>query len=185
MKGNTMTTYQKLIASTLLVVGISLSTMNASASTPSDASVQKLAELTPYEDVFFDNIIAPIVDERNALLYGLMNDSTLTDDQRQKAMQAFDAYVDNLIKVLDTPETKAELKTAYVRTAKAQYTQAEVDAQIAFYGSDAGKSALQKRNGVLSGYLETVMPTNIAKVEAYQTTHLTPMQDTIKRILNK
>lgn len=156
-----------------------------SYATPSDTSVKQLLEVTPYEAVFYENIIAPISEEREMLAYNLMSDETLSDDQRKKAIEAFDSYAENLIKTLDTPAIKTELKTAYGNAIKAHYTQAEVDAQIAFYGSEAGKSALEKSSLVLNDYLKTVAPTGLAKIESYQQTNLIKMQDNIKRILNK
>lgn len=152
---------------------------------PSDSSVAKLAELVPYEALFFESVIAPIEDERQMLAYGLANDKDINDDQRKKAITAFDDYAQNLVKTLDTAATKKELKDAYIKSAKTHYTQAEVDAQIAFYGSEAGKSALQKSQKVLGDYMKAVAPKGLAKIEEYQKKNLTPMQDNIKRILNK
>lgn len=152
---------------------------------PTDASVAKLADLVPYEALFFESIIAPIEDERQMLAYSLANDKSLNDEQRKKAMQAFDDYAEKLVKTLDTPATKKELKDAYLKAAKTHYTQAEIDAQVAFYGSEAGKSALQKSQKVLGDYMKAVAPKGLTKIEDYQKKNLTSMQDNIKRILNK
>lgn len=173
----------KLIKSTL--VGLTLLMPSLAFATPTDSSLAKLAEVMPYEALFFDSVIAPIEEERHMLAYNLANDKSLTDDQRKKAIKAFDDYAEKLVKTLDTPATKKELKDAYIKSAKANYTQAEVDAQVAFYGSTAGKSALQKNQKVIGDYMKAVAPAGMAKIESYQKANLTPMQDNIKRILNK
>lgn len=152
---------------------------------PTQSSVTKLAELVPYEAVFFDLVISPIEQERQALAYTLTSDTTLTDTQRKNAIKAFDDYAQNLIKVINTPAIKQELKNNYINSAIANYTQAEVDAQIAFYGSEAGKSALQKNEKVLGDYMQNMTPKGLKVLEEYQKKNLMPMQDSIKRILNK
>lgn len=169
---------KSLLFATVLTAGLAYAT-------PSDNSLNQLAEVMPYEALFFETVIAPINEERMALAYGLSSDPSLTDDQRQKALQAFDDYAENLIKTLDTPATQAELKKSYISAARKHFTQAEVDAQIAFYGSEAGKSVMAKSDGVINDYLKTVVPTGISRIESYQKANLTPMQDNIKRILNK
>lgn len=167
-----------------LILGVLL-LPSLSFAAPTNASVTKLAELVPYEALFFESVIAPVEDERYALAYSLSNDKTINDDQRKKAMKAFDDYAEKLVKTLDTPAIKKELKDAYIKSAKANYTQAEIDAQIAFYGSAAGKSAMQKSEKVIGDYMKEVAPKGISKIEEYQKKNLTSMQDNIKRILNK
>lgn len=152
---------------------------------PSEQSLTKLAETMPYEALFFEAAIAPIEEERMALAYGLSNDNALTDEQRKKAMQAFDEYAEKLVKTLDTKATKDELKKAYINAARQNFTQAEVDAQIAFYGSKDGKSALEKSQKVYGDYLKSVSTNAEKTIESYQKTNLTKMQDKIKQILGK
>lgn len=153
--------------------------------TPSATSLNQLAEVLPYEAVFFEAFVTPISEERAVLAYNLANDTSLSDKQRTDALTAFDNYAKTLIESLDTPAIKESLKTAYINTARNTYTQEEVNALLAFYGSPAGQSALEKEDGVLRSYMQTVTPTGINIIETHQKTHLIPLQDTIKRILNK
>lgn len=152
---------------------------------PSEQSLTKLADIMPYEALFFEAAIAPIEEERAALAYGLANDPTLTDEQRKNAMETFDDYAKKLVKSLDTKATKDELKKAYINSARQNFTQAEVDAQVAFYGSKDGKSALEKGDKVYGEYMKAVAPNAQKTIETYQKANMTKMQDKIKQILKK
>lgn len=169
----------------ILMFCFGILTSIAFANTPSDSSVNRLSELMPYEDVFFETLIAPIANERQMLIYSLANDESLSDEQRQNALNIFDEYADNMMKSVDTPSLQTALKQAYIAAAKQHYTQAEVDAQIAFYGSEAGKSALAKQAQVLSSYLQSSAPAGLGLIENYQRSHLMGMQDRMKQALNK
>lgn len=153
--------------------------------TPSDSSLQQLSEVMPYEALFFDSIVTPIEQERITLIYALENDSKLTDDQRKKAVQAFDSYAQNLVKQFDTKAQKDKLKKSYLQSAKANFTQDEVNAQLAFYGSQHGKSALEKTQKVYEDFMQSVGQDTQKTFENYQKNQGIKMQDEVKRILNK
>lgn len=152
---------------------------------PSDSSLNELSAVMPYEAVFFEMAVAPISQDRLALIYSLQNDTSLTDAQREKALKTFDDYAEKMLKQLDTDANKAALKKAYISAARNNFTQAEIDAQIAFYGSQNGQSALQKTDKVYADFIKAVAPSAEQTLSDYQKTNFTKMQDELKRILNK
>ncbi len=170
---------------TLTVIGaLGLAPM-AYATTPSDTSLNQLAELMPYEAVFAEAVFAPLEMEGQALAYSLQNDTSLSDTQRQDALKAFDDYAKGLVKELGTPAKKAELKKAYIAAAKASYTQEEVDALTAFYSNKVAQSALAKSDTVLSTYMQSINDATTKTISSYEQKHLTTFQDKVKRILDK
>lgn len=166
------------MASTALFVSIA-------HATPTNSSLEKLADLSGYEAVFYENVATPLMLERMALAEGMAGDDTLTDSQRQKALDIYDAYAEGLLKSLDTQNTKDALKRAYLSAAKTNYTQGEVDAQVAFYGSEDGKSALSKQDAVLSSYIQSANNASKSTVTTYENKNLKKMQDDIKKVLKK
>ncbi len=155
------------------------------ANTPSDASLAKLAEIMPYTGVFVEAALTPLEIDRERLMYAVSQDATLTDKQRTDAIKVFDEYAQNLIKNFDTPAKKEELKKAYIAAAKQHFTQAEVDAMIAFYGSQVGISALKKESSVYEAYLKSVEQNTTKVIADYKQANDLKMEDSIKRILNK
>lgn len=152
---------------------------------PSEQSLTKLAQAMPYESLFVEAAIAPISEERTALAYGLAQDTTLSDTQRKDALKAFDEYAKNYVALFDNPTTKDTLKKAYIDSARKHFSQDEVDAQIAFYGSEQGKRALEKSNQVYDEYMQMLAKDLQSKIESYQKANLTKMQDKVKQILKK
>lgn len=168
----------------MLLIGATFATSSLAA-TPSDASLNQLSTLIPYEPFFLELTVAPIAQERSLFIYGLQNDSTLTDAQREKAIKTFDDYMQAMLKQLDTSANKEALKKAYITAARTNFTQAEVDAQIAFYGSQAGRSALEKSEKVYADFIKTVAPNTEKTINSYQKANFDKMQEELKRILNK
>ena len=170
-----------LIATTLSFVTLT----SAQANTPSDASLTRLASIMPYEGLFAEAVFAPLELERERLIYLVTQDTALSDTQRKDALKAFDDYAQKLVKQFDNPAKKEQLKKAYIDSAKQRFTQAEVDAMLAFYGSEVGKSALNKEAAVYDAFLKSVEKDTLATLESYQKANDLALEDAIKRILNK
>ena len=168
----------------LVLCGALLTCLTTFAS-PTDKSLEELSKVQPYEVVFYDMILTPLNAERMALTENLLRSNNLTDEQRKKALEIYDAYAEGLLKTLDTPQVRSSLKKAYLQAAKSNYTQAEVDAQIAFYGSTDGQNALKKQETVFETYLKSVGTANQKTIKNYDDKHLKKMQDDIKKILKQ
>lgn len=153
--------------------------------TPTDKSLNELAPLVGYEASFYEAVVTPLISQRTAIIESMAADQTLTEDQRKKAIDAFDKYAQGLLKDLDSPKVKAELKKAYIQAAKSTFTQAEVDAQIAFYGSKDGKSAVTKQETVYDKYIKAAGDGQQKTINDYVNKNAKKMQDDIKKILKK
>lgn len=169
---------------TLALFGALLSSTFAFANA-TDKSLEDLSKISSYEAVFYESVATPLMMERMALVEGMAQDTTLNDEQRKKALQTYDNYAEGLLKSLDTEQVRSSLKKAYLQSAKSNYTQGEVDAQLAFYGSTDGQNALKKQDTVLSSYLKTAGDANQTTIKSYEDKHLKKMQDELKKILKK
>lgn len=167
----------------LALIGVLFCT--SAFATPSDKSLEELSKLSSYELVFYENVTTPLMMERAALAEGMAQDSSLSDEQRKKALEIYDNYAKGLLNALDNDKVRASLKKAYLQSAKSNYTQGEVDAQLAFYGSSHGQSALKKQEIVLSNYLKSAGESNQQTVESYENKHLQKMNDELKKVLKK
>lgn len=168
-----------------LAIGTLLFASVAHANTPSDASINKLAEIMPYEQVFGNAAFGNLEIAGQALAHNIAQDAALSDKQREEAFKTFTVYAENLTKQFDTPAKKAELKKAFIAAAKKTYTQAEVDALIAFHENQVLQSALSKGDAVIDDYLTAVQKSTTDTIAKYEKANRTKMEDSIKRILNK
>lgn len=148
--------------------------------TPTDKSLNELAKLTPYEDIFYNAVFEPLEMQRMILAQNLTQDTNVSDDERKKVLSAFDSYAEGLVKLLDTPAVKEGLKKSYINAAKS-FTQAEVDAMITFYGSKDGQSALKKRDSVFEAYMKSASDNNKKAVEDYDKKNTQKVEDELKK----
>lgn len=110
---------------------------------PTDKSLEELSKYAPYEALFYGAVEENLIAQRERLMYDLSQNTKLTNDERNKALQTYDTYAEGFFKNLNTPAVKAELKKSYLASAKSVFNQNEVNAQIAFYGSTDGQNALK------------------------------------------
>ncbi|WP_066805527.1 DUF2059 domain-containing protein [Moraxella oblonga] len=170
---------------TKLLLSFALLLSSSAFATPNTKSLEELAGLSGYETIFYENIATPLMMERMSLIENMLQDDKLTDEQRKQAIKIYDDYAEGLLSSLDTEATKTALKNAYLSAAKANYTQGEVDAQIAFYGSENGKNALKKQEAVLSTYMQNAGNASKNIITTYENKNLKKMQDDIKKALKK
>lgn len=159
-----------------------LCTCPALAAPPSTQSIDKLSLVVPYERVFEDALVASLDAEAHALQNMLLANQALTDDEKKAAFDAFDSYAKAVLGELKTPTTKTALKTAYTAAAKKHYLADEVAAQLAFYGSEAGKRAIKKEEAVVMDFLKQISPSTF---EDSIQKHRTAFQTQINQILQK
>lgn len=151
---------------------------------PSAKSLNELANITSYEEMFYGAIFEPLEIQRMMMAQGLTQDGSISDDQRKQALAVFDKYAEGLVEVLDTQAIKDSLKNSYINAAKG-FTQAEVDALVAFYGSEDGKNALNKRDAVFESYMKSAIDNHKKTIETYEKKHAKKMEDDLKKILKK
>lgn len=150
---------------------------------PSQSSLTKLAELMPYESLYLQTFLAPYIQYGETLAYDVAQDTRLDDNKKQQVMAIYDAHITGLVKQLEKQLPKEELKNAYITAAK-NYSQEEVDALIAFYGSEAGQSALRKQMSIADAYLTSLEPKTVPVIKSYEQTN-TSTSDKIKQIIGQ
>lgn len=170
------------LARTLLATLLTLPLFANAA--PSQSSLNKLAEIVPYESLYIQTFLAPYAQYGEALAYELAQDERLDDNKKKQVMAVYDAHVTGLVKQLETTLPKEQLKNAYITAAKS-YSQDEVDALLAFYGSKAGQSALQKQMSVADAYLGSLEAKTVPVITNYEQTHQTSTSDKIKQIIGQ
>lgn len=137
-----------------------VATQNASQ-VPSDASLLKLIEVTKV-DKNFNEMIGNSQQTIDQIVKQLLDNQTpkpaLTASQRQQLQVTISELAQQLIAAQNTPEFRQKLTNAYIKTAKETYTQAEVDAMLAFYGSPIGQSVVDKETAFGIAYMQAILP---------------------------
>lgn len=132
---------------------------------PSNESVSKLMQVLHVDDVIEGMLIEQqqLSDAVSTLPTSLpKTDNKVTSifsrKVQQQMQQVLEKYSSVFAKQIDVPKQRQAMLTAYQTVAKQRYTQAEVNALIAFYDNPMGQQILQKQNLVNSDFLQAVMP---------------------------
>ena len=152
---------------------------------PTDKSLEELAKHIPYEALFYGAVEQSLIASRMELEYALAQNAKLTDTERNQALKTYDTYATGYLKSLDTPTIKADLKKSYLTSAKSVFSQKEVDAQIAFYGSTDGQNALKKQPAMTSTFLQNAQNATKKATQGYEDKHLQKLQDELNKTLKK
>ena len=157
-----------LLKNTVFAISLSISAIglmavpmvSVQAAIPTDASLLKLIEVTKVGDTMSDMSSNKKTTEQimQSVLASLSNDN-LSQGQRQRLNEIIDKYSKEM---MDGDNQKGsmnqEIINIYIKSAKQYFNQKEVDAQIAFYSSDVGKSIVEKQPAMMRDYSEKAMP---------------------------
>lgn len=105
----------------------------------------------------------------------------LTPSQLQQIEQATNELLQKVINEQNRPELRQNMIKLYQATLKDNYSQAEVDAMITFYGSPIGQSIINKQTIVNQSYAQKVMPIMIETTQLSMKKFLPNYQ---QRVLN-
>lgn len=124
----------------LVVVGLSL-LMNRSlrAAEPTTESVEKLFLVTKVEETV--TAVRSQMDQRIKAMVGQMLQGK---GDENGAREVADRLISRIVKDLQEELAWEKLKGAYVKLYRENFTQEEVDAQIAFYSTPVGRSVVEK-----------------------------------------
>lgn len=126
---------------------------------PSEESLIKLLEITRMADMM-QSVSATQNDMMGSIIESTLEQEDLeqmTEQQRQEMMRMLTQYSQQIL----TETNKATVEVAqkhFVTVAKKHYTQAEVDAQIAFYSTEVGQSILDKQPKLMQEYMRVLTP---------------------------
>ena len=113
--------------------------MTASASTPSQASIDKLLAVTEA-----DKILKSIEQQANAMMQNTMQQALqgqLASPEQQKIL---DDFKNKTLAAINEQLDISQLKSIYVRVYSENFSQEEIDQLIAFYESPTGKMFVAK-----------------------------------------
>lgn len=157
---------------------------------PTDTSIVKLMEV-----MHIDEQIESIVNGQQAAIDAInvqtqnrtesVGDGNL--NKRQQALQeqiqkVLGQYAKIMTNTIGDTTDKQTLTQAYINAAKTYYTQAEVDAQIDFYGTVMGQSILSKQPQITAAFLKQSLPEDTSETEAQLGELLPQMQQIIQGV---
>lgn len=126
---------------------------------PSDESLIKLLEVTRMAEMM-QSMAGSQNDMMESIIQSTLKQEDLeqmTEQQRQQLTQVLTQYTQQML--AGTNEATVEIAQKYfVTVAKNHYTQAEVDAQIAFYSTEVGQSILDKQPKLIQEYTRVLLP---------------------------
>lgn len=126
---------------------------------PSDESLIKLLEVTRMAEMM-QSMAGSQNDMMESIIQSTLEQKDLeqmTEQQRQQLTQVLTQYTQQML--AGTNEATVEIaQKHFVTVAKNHYTQAEVDAQIAFYSTEVGQSILDKQPKLMQEYVRVLIP---------------------------
>ncbi len=126
---------------------------------PSDASLIKLLEITRMSDMM-QSVSGTQSDMMASIIESTLKQKDveqMTAKQRQEMTRVLTRYSQQML----AETNKAIVEVAqkhFIIVAKNHYTQAEVDAQIAFYSTEVGQSILDKQPKLMQEYMKVLTP---------------------------
>lgn len=126
---------------------------------PSDTSLIKLLEITRMADMM-QSVSGTQSDMMASIIESTLKQEDLeqmTAKQRQEMMRVLTQYSQQML--AETNKATVEMaQKHFITVAKNHYTQAEVDAQIAFYNTEVGQSILDKQPKLMQEYMKVLTP---------------------------
>lgn len=155
---------------------------------PSDSSLEKLMVVQQFDKSLEDinkqvqGMIAPILQKS---FNNLPKNENLTAEQNVKIQKALENFIQDMIKEQSSPANRLKFKQAFIESAKATYSQQEVDAMIAFYGSPIGQQIVGKQSQFTASYMQKVI--NISQEQQLEmiNTKLPKLLQQIEKITGK
>lgn len=160
---------------------------------PSDSSIERLVQVL-HIDTQIDRIIA----RQQAMTQAISQLPQMPAGEKPKGwgikkwgekkqyevQQVLGKYGKVLVQNNDPVAQRQQMLEAYKLSAKQHFTQAEVDAQIAFYDTPMGQQILAKQPLVTQDYLEKAVPAVMGELPNNIEKVLPDLQKDIERIFN-
>lgn len=163
------------------------------ANQPSDASIERLVQV-----LHIDSQIDSIIARQQAMTQAISQLPQMPAGDKPKGwgikkwgekkqyevQQVLGKYGKVLAQNNDPVAQRQQMLEAYKLSAKQHFTQAEVDAQIAFYDTPMGQQILAKQPLVTQDYLEKAVPAVMGELPNNIEKMLPDLQKDIERIFN-
>lgn len=181
---NKATSISSMLAMSFAVFILSASPSFATAATPSQQSVEKLMRILQ-----MDNMADDIQAQSADLIYQVItaevikNNQPLSQAQDKQLDALVDKYVTQLNRKTNLQQIRQQMSQSYVQAAQTHFTQAEVDAQIEFYGSTTGQAILKKQPEVMQSYMQHLLPTLMQQTQKNLNEMLPSLKQEVQQIL--
>ena len=129
---------------------------NAFATTPSDASLERLFEVQKMDALLeqsFQSMEGIVLSDPNVQKF--LKDTP--EDKRPQLEAVLKKYATRSIAEINTPQVRAQLRKAALDGMKTVYTQEEVNALIGFYSTAVGQSIMDKTPRYLEATMKPMM----------------------------
>lgn len=173
---------QNFLKNTALATAIVFSTtmLSAQAATPTDASLTKLMQVTHTAEMI-ESSIGNQIEVIEPVITSQLEKQDLTPAQRRRANAVITKYVTQLLQGSKAQVSQIAQKD-FIDVAKKNYTQEEVDAQIAFYSSEVGQSIVNKQPKVLQEFTVSITPKIMTVIDAQANKIMPLMEKELKAI---
>ncbi len=157
------------IKNTIYAIPLSLSavammavpTLSAQAAVPTDKSLAQLVEVIELDKTLEQmNSIDGMQKRVTEAMLPIFVTKDMSDSQSQQRVNAVSKYVKNIFNEEYISNINSAYKNAYIDAAKKHFTQKEINAQIAFYGTEIGASIAEKQPAMTQDYADKVLVTS-------------------------
>lgn len=173
----------------ILTMAVALSALSAmpilaTATTPSQQSIEKLMNILQIDNMAEDTQAqsADLIHQIVAAQV-IKNNKPLSQAQDQQLRALVDKYVAQLNGKTDATQVRQQMNQSYLKAAQTHFTQAEVDAQIDFYGSATGQAILKKQPEVMQSYMQNLLPTLMQQTQKNLNDILPKLKKDVEKVL--
>lgn len=159
--------------------------MSAQAATPSTDSLVTLMQVTKANEQLNqlsnpnNGMMAQMVDSS---LAGIP-EADISESQRRELGKIINKYNQQIFTQDYIDSLSQQITQQYIKAAQKHFTQQEVDAQIAFYSSEVGKSIINKQPAMMQDFMLEAMPM-ITKTSMEQMQKIMPQMQAEIEALN-
>lgn len=175
----------KTVLHTLLICS-ALSFATSASAQASKTSVLKLMEVT-----HMNNMMQEAINQHTLIIPSFAQrmvatkKPNLSEAQKLQLNDIINKHMKSVRSELDSDLTRKAITDIYINTAQKHFTQAEVDAQIDFYGSEMGQSIIKKHSALVNDYMIAIMPVIIEKSESKIKSVLPKLEADIDSVISK
>jgi hypothetical protein len=142
---------KRFVAALLILVAASFIAPAAMAASATDQQVDHLMEVMRVEQTL-NAILPQIRASQQQMVSQLTTDKPLTDEQRKR----LDAFLDRSSERIATALAWKNMQPVYRDIYRQTFTAEDIDAMVAFYGSQAGQNLLDKMPQLMQNSMAAV-----------------------------
>lgn len=159
----------------VLLISFSMVSVLTWAKTPSDESLNELMQVVQAEKMS-QKMIQQFQTSFSSVFDAMKIDDKLTPEQEKELNGIMSEFMQDIMSDMASQQSISEMMSYYLAAAKQTYTQSEVDAMIAFYGSEEGRSIIEKQPVVMQKYMHNIQPYFAKKMQLMQQEALPELQ---------